>query len=145
MAAALLSLYHSTGLLAGPLGGYLSDRLGKVPVMLTVGLLAGLFVYLLGLVSFGWQIFIVIFAMGVFQYVAMPTSEAYIISHTSQRNRSTVLGIYYAASRGGAGVIIPILGFLFDQYGFRTSFTIVGSTLFTIAIVCSVVLWRNRE
>ena len=143
--AALLSLYHSTGLLAGPLGGYLSDRLGKVPVMLTVGLLAGLFVYLLGLVSFGWQIFIVIFAMGVFQYVAMPTSEAYIISHTSQRNRSTVLGIYYAASRGGSGVIIPILGFLFDQYGFSTSFTIVGSTLFTIAIVCSVVLWRNRE
>lgn len=145
VAAVLLSLYHSTGLLAGPLGGYLSDRLGKVPVMLTVSLLAGPFVYLLSLVSFGWQVFAVIFAMGAFQYVSMPISESYIISHTSQRNRATVLGIYYFASRGGPGIIMPVLGFLFDQYGFSTSFTIVGSTIFTIALACSVLLWKNRD
>ncbi len=145
VAAALLSLYHSTGFLAGPLGGYLSDRLGKVPVMLTVGLLAGPFIYLLSFVSFGWQVFVVILAMGMFQYVGMPTSEAYIISHTSQRNRSTVLGIYYFASRGGPGVIMPVLGFFFDQFGFSTSFTIVGSTMLAIALICSMFLWRNRD
>jgi len=145
MAATLLALYHSAGLLAGPLGGYISDRLGKVPVMLTVGLLAGPIVYLLSLISFGWQVFVVIFALGAFQYVSMPISEAYIISHTSQRNRSTILGIYYFASRGGPGIIMPILGFLFDQYGFNTSFTIVGSALFTIVLFCSVLLWENRD
>ena len=40
-AASMLAVYHFAGLFAGPLGGYLSDRLGRVPVMLAVGLLAG--------------------------------------------------------------------------------------------------------
>ncbi|MFC1873576.1 MFS transporter [Chloroflexota bacterium] len=145
VAASLLSLYHLTGLLGGPLGGYLSDRVGEVPVMLTACLLAGPFVYIWGLVSFGWQFFLIIFTLGFFQYVGMPASEAYIISHAPQRYRSTALGIYYSASRGGPGLIMPVLGFLFDQYGFNASFTIVGSALFAIAIICSILLLRNRS
>jgi len=144
-AAFLLALYHSAGLWAGPLGGYLSDRIGKVPVMLVVSLIAGPVVYLLGLVSFGWSISIVLLVMGMSQYISMPISEAYIISHTSERNRSSVLGIYYFASRGGPGIIVPVIGYLFDRFSFGTSFTIVGTTLFIIALGCSVFLWGSRD
>ena len=144
-AAVLLSLYHSTGLWAGPLGGYLSDRIGMAPVMVTVSLIAGPFIYLLTQVSFGWSISLVLLVMGVCQYVGMPVSEAYIISHTSKRNRSTILGIYYAASRGGPGVITVIIGYLIDKLGFETSFAIAGITLFAVSLGCSVFLWGNRD
>ena len=144
-AGSLLALYHSAGLWAGPLGGPLSDRLGKVQVMVVVSLIAGPIVYLLSLMSFVWSIAIVLLIMGMTQYIGMPISEAYIISHTSQRNRSSVLGIYYFASRGGPGLIVPVVGFLFDHFGFSTGFTITGATLFIIALVCTVFLWGSRD
>ena len=145
VAAALLALYHFAGLWAGPLGGYLSDRIGKVPVMLVVSLIAGPVIYLLGRVSFGWSISIVLLIMGMAQYIGMPISEAYIISHTSKRNRSSVLGIYYFASRGGPGIIVPVIGYLFDRFSFGAGFTTVAATLFIIALGCSVFLWRSRD
>ena len=83
--------------------------------------------------------------MGMSQYISMPISEAYIISHTSERNRSSVLGIYYFASRGGPGIIVPVIGYWFDRFGFGASFTIVGATLIVIALGCSVFLWRSRD
>ncbi len=113
--------------------------------MLVASLITGPVIYLLGLVSFGWSISIVLFVMGMFQYIGMPISEAYIISHTSERNRSSVLGIYYFASRGGPGIIVPVIGYLFDRFSFGTSFTIVGTTLFIIALGCSVFLWGSRD
>ncbi len=144
-AAALLALIYSSGIWAGPLGGYLSDRLGKVPVMLAVSLVAGPIIFLLNLVSFGWTLGVVLLAIGVTMFITMPVSEAYIISQIPERKRSTALGIYYFASRGGPGVMAPVLGYLIDQYGFHASFTIMGAALFAVAVVCSIFLWKSRN
>jgi len=143
--AALFSLYHFAGFWAGPLGGYLSDRLGRVPVMLTVGILAGPLLYLFNLVSFGWSISLVLVIAGTAQYISMPVSEAYIISHTGQHNRSTILGIYYFASRGGPGLLLPAVGYLIDHFGFGPSFTMVGAVLLGLALACSTFLWGSRD
>ena len=144
-AAAMLALVHSAGLWAGPLGGYLSDRIGKVPVMLTASLIAGPALYLLNLVSLGWSISIVLLIAGACQYLSMPVSEAYIISKAPQHRRSTILGIYYFASRGGPGIIAPALGYLIDNFGFDTGFTVMGLVMLTVALGCSVFLWGSRD
>ncbi len=146
--AAMFALFQFAGLWAGPLGGYLSDRLGKVPVMLTASLIAGPFVYLLNLVSLGWSLSVVLLIIGICMYIGMPVSEAYIISHTSKRNRSTILGIYYFASRGGPGLTMPVMGYLIDRLGFGTSFTsftIIGAVIFAVTLGCSVFLWGSRD
>lgn len=143
--AALLSVAQFAGLWAGPLGGYLSDRIGKVPVMLAVALAAGPAVYLLNLVSLGWSISIVLLVVGSCQYVGMPVSESYIISHSPQRKRSTILGIYYFASRGGPGLLMPAIGYLIDHFSFNTAFTTVGSVMLAVALGCSLFLWRSRD
>ena len=146
--AAMFALFQFAGLWAGPLGGYLSDRLGKVPVMLTASLIAGPFVYLLNLVSIGWGLSAVLLIIGTCMYIGMPVSEAYIISHTSERNRSTILGIYYFASRGGPGLTMPVMGYLIDRLGFGTSvtsFTIIGAVIFAVTLGCSMLLWRSRD
>ena len=144
-AAVMLSLAYSGGLWAGPLGGYLSDRLGRVPVVLVVSLMAVPVIFLLNYVSLGWSISVVLILLGMAMFITMPISEAYIISQTSERNRSTILGIYYLGSRGGPGVLTPLLGYLIDQSSFRTSFTIVSVVLFIVVIGCSIFLWRSKE
>ena len=143
--AFLFSLFHFAGLWAGPVGGYLSDRLGKVPVMLTVSIIAGPAVYLLSLASLGWSVWLVLLAIGICMYMVMPVTEAYIITHAPERRRSTVLGIYYFASRGGAGLIIPVVGYLADRFSFATSFTTMGGVVLGTALICSVFLRGSRD
>jgi MFS family permease len=144
-AAAMLALVYSGGLWAGPLGGYLSDRIGRIPVIVVTCLIAGPVVYLLNLAPFGWSMFAVLIAVGVVMHIPMPASEAYLVSQTSERTRSTVLGIYFFGSRGGLGVIMPVIGYLIDRFGFYTSFTIVGATLLVVALGCSIFLWGSRD
>ncbi len=143
--AFLFALFHFAGLWAGPVGGYLSDRLGTVPVMLTVSIIAGPALYLLSLASLGWSIWLVLLIIGICMYIAMPVTEAHIITHAPERRRSTVLGIYYFASRGGAGLIIPVVGYLSDRFSFDTSFTIMGGALLGVALICSVFLRGRRD
>ncbi|MDD5191436.1 MAG: MFS transporter [Dehalococcoidales bacterium] len=141
----LLSVGHIAGLLAGPIGGTISDRKGKIPVMLTVALASGPLIYLISLVHFWWLLPFLLLALGACMYVAMPVSESYVIGNASQRNRSTILGFYYFASRGGAGLLTPLIGKLADQYGFATAFTILGAALFVITLACSVFLWGHKD
>jgi len=142
--AFLFALFHFAGLWAGPVGGYLSDRLGTIPVMLTVSLIAGPALYLLSLTSLGWSIWLVLLVLGVCMYIAMPVTESHIITHAPPHRRSTVLGIYYAASRGGIGLSLPVMGILADRYGFETSFTIAGAIMLGVAIIGSLLILRNR-
>ena len=144
-AASMLAVYHFAGLFAGPLGGYLSDRLGRVPVMLAVGLLAGPVMFLLTQVDFGWGLSLLLLAMGSCQYIGMPISEAYVISHTRPKNRSTILGFYYFASRGGPGIIMPVLGRLSDTFSFRVAFSAVAATILTATLISAFLLRGSRD
>jgi len=143
-AAAMLSLAFFGGLWAGPLGGYLSDRVGRVPVVLSMGLIGGPALYLLSLVPFGVGLSAVLIIIGMAQHLGMPVVEAYIISHTSEHKRSTVLGIYYLGSRGGPA-IAPLIGYLIDNYGFNTTFSIVGVAVVAVTFICAIFLWGSRD
>jgi MFS family permease len=143
--AFLFSLFHFAGLWAGPAGGYLSDRLGTKPVIITAGLIAGPAIYLLQFASLGWSIWLVLLLLGMCMYLSMPVTELQIISRAPARYRSTILGVYYFASRGGIGLSAPVLGFIADKYGFATSFTVAGAVMAGTALVCTFFLLRNRD
>jgi FSR family fosmidomycin resistance protein-like MFS transporter len=143
--AFLFSLFHFAGLWAGPLGGYLSDRLGTKPVLVTASIIAGPALYLLQFASLGWSIWLVLLLLGVCMYIGMPVTESHIITHAPRRYRSTVLGVYYFASRGGIGLSAPVLGFIADRYGFATSFTVAGAIMLGVAVICSAWVLRNRS
>jgi MFS family permease len=145
LGAAILSLGHIAGLAAGPLGGNISDRIGKVPVMLTVALAAGPIVFLLGLGTHWWLLPIVLLSMGVCMYTAMPVTESYVIDNVSNRSSTTVLGVYYFISRGGPALLLPVIGKLIDRYSFSAAFTVIGGTLFVVALICAGLLWGTKE
>jgi FSR family fosmidomycin resistance protein-like MFS transporter len=143
--AALLSLTHSAGLWAGPLGGYLSDRLGKIPVVVATGIIAGPLIYLLNHVSLGWSIAVVLLFIGMTQYMSMPVTESYVITHSPERNRSTILGIYYFASRGGPGLLTPVIGYLIDNFSFYTAYSFTGAGMSFIAVICTLLILVRKK
>ncbi|GAH72135.1 unnamed protein product [marine sediment metagenome] len=113
--------------------------------MLVVSIIAGPALYLLSLASLGWSVWLVLLVLGICMYIAMPVTEAHIITHAPERRRSTVLGIYYFASRGGAGLTIPVVGILADRFSFDTSFTIVGGAVLGVTLICSIFLRGSRS
>ena len=145
LGAAILSVGHIAGLAAGPVGGNISDKLGKVPVMLAVSLAAGPIIFLLALGTHWWLLPIVLLALGACMYVAMPVTESYVISNVSTRNSTSVLGIYYFISRGGPAVLLPVIGKLLDRYSFSEAFAVIGAALFAITLICSALLWGTKE
>jgi MFS family permease len=136
-AAALIAIIYSAGLWVGPIGGYLSDHWGRMPLVLTVCALTGPLIYLLNLAPYRWGIVVLLLVMGITIYVRLPVSEAYILDHTSERHRSTVLGIYYFGNMEGGGIFTPIMGYLIDHLGFSVTFTIAGAAVVIVAVVCS--------
>jgi len=144
-AGAMIAIIYSAGLWVGPLGGYVSDRWGRVPVVVTVCLMTGPLIYLLNLAPYRWGIVVLLLIMGVTIYIRMPVSEAYIVGRTSERRRSTVLGIYFFGNMEGGGLFAPIMGYLIDHLGFSATFTIAGATVVAVALVCSVLLTRGHD
>jgi FSR family fosmidomycin resistance protein-like MFS transporter len=145
LGAAILSVGHIAGLAAGPVGGNISDKLGKVPVMLAVSLAAGPIIFLLALGTHWWLLPMVLLALGACMYVAMPVTESYVISNVSTRNSTSVLGIYYFISRGGPAVLLPVIGKLLDSYSFSVAFTAIGAALFAVTLICSLLLWGTKD
>ena len=144
-AAAFLAIIYSAGFWAGPLGGYLSDRLGRVPVILASCFIAGPVIYLLNLAPSGLGIGALLLIIGMVMYIRMPVSEAYIVGQTSERHRSTIFGIYYFSGMEAGAILAPVMGFLIDQLGFYSSFTIASAALVAVTLTCSVFLWGSRD
>jgi len=135
-AAAFIAIFYSAGLWASLLGGALSDRFGSVPVVLAVCLLTGPAIYLLNFIPSAFGVGCLLFVLGVCNYVRTPVSETYLVSQTTERNRSTVLGIYYFSTYEGGGVLTPVMGLLMDHYGFNVSFALAGTTVLSVFLVC---------
>jgi MFS family permease len=143
--ATLLSIVHFAGLMAGPLGGHLSDRFGMVKVMVITVLIGGPLLYLLSLVSYGWVIYVLSFAIGVSMYMTMPIVESYILGNVPEKQRPRVLGFYYFGSRGGGGALTPVIGYLIDRFSFSASFTVAGAFLVAVTLGCIGMLWSKQK
>jgi len=145
LAAALVASIYSSGLWASPLGGYLSDRFGRVPVIIAVCLMGGPVIYLLNLIPYGFGMVILLVSIGMVIYLRMPVAEAYVATNAPERHRSTILGIYYFSAMEGSGVLTPLMGYSIDHFGFSLSFTISAVTILAVTLVCSLFLWGSQD
>jgi MFS family permease len=145
IAASLMAIYYSAGLWASPLGGHISDRLGRVPVIVVISLIAAAAIYLLNIASYGMGIFALIWIMGITTFVRLPVSESYIFAQTTERNRSTIYGIYYSSMTESGAVFAPAMGSLIDHFGFYTSFTAASVAIVVVVLACSPFLLRSQD
>jgi len=144
-AAASMSIVFAMAFWAGPLAGYLSDRLGHLPMIIAICAVTSIVVYLLNVVSYGFGTVVVLVLFGTVTAFSTIVAQAYIVDQTPAKNRSTMLGFYFFGSMEGTGVLIPLLGYSIDHLGFQTSFTISSMAIAAIFIICSSILWLSRR
>jgi MFS family permease len=136
-AALTLSVIYSAGFWVAPISGFVSDRVGRVSVLVAMSLLLIPVIGLVTLVPYGLFTYILMMGYGVVLFARMPVSEAFIIETVSTRKRSTVLGIYYAAGMVVGATLTPLIGMGIDRYGFQSALTVTAliySALVTLFI-----------
>ena len=137
-AASLLSVVWSAGLWAGPVGGYLSDRIGRVPVMVVTGVISGILIYMLNLAPWGIGFMVVLLFIGISSTMRMPVTEAFLLEQTTVRNRSTIYGFYYFTMGGTGAVFAPVMGYIIDNWGgFDICFTIASVSTVVLTLICA--------
>ena len=131
IAGMLGGLAIGTGVLGAPIGGALSDRLGRKPVILASLASCGPLIYLVTVASFGPVLFVAMGLYGLLMSMRMPTMESFIADVVPFEKRATVLGIYFFLSQETAGVATPMVGGLIDNLGASTAFAFLagGATL----------------
>ena len=146
-AAFTLSLIYSAGFWAAPLSGFVSDRIGRVPVLIVLAVILIPVLGLVTLVPYGPFTYLLMLGFGITLFSRMPASEAFIYENVEENRRSTVLGIYYAGGIGGGALLTPLLGRMADSMGFRQAFgyTTLIYTVLVIVLVVMLGIFRDRS
>lgn len=144
VAAMAMSIVFSSGLWAGPVGGWISDRIGSTKVIIVTGILGGLVLFALKEVQLGWGLWIVLWVMGVIQAIRFPVTEVFIMSQSPAKNRSTIYGIYYSTMQYTGAIFAPIMGGFIDIYGYHTMFTFSAWAVTAVAVVTSLFIWDAK-
>jgi len=145
LAGGLLAIVFSSGLWAGPLGGYLSDKIGSVKIVIITGLLTGVIIYAFKFVSLGPSLYIVLFLQGLNMAVRMPVTEVFIMGQTPARHRSKIFGIYYSTMQYTGAIFTPLMGLVIEQRGFDFCFTAASMVVIAVAAVTSLFIWDAKS
>jgi MFS family permease len=144
--AMALSIIFSSGMWAGPIGGWISDRVGSTKVIIVTGILGGLMIFALNAVhEVGLSLWVVLWIMGVIQAMRFPVTEVFIMSQAPARYRSTIYGVYYSTMQYTGAIFAPIMGGFLDRYGFHTMFNFSAFAVTAVAIVTSVFIWDAKN
>jgi FSR family fosmidomycin resistance protein-like MFS transporter len=119
-ASIALAIYQFAGVFGAILGGTMSDRLGRKPVLFVVSLFAPIMVIIF-LQSFGWLTILVLILAGLLSLSAQPIMLA-IVQDQLPNNRSVGNGIFMAISFICLSLAAVIIGMIGDRFGLRQAF-----------------------
>ncbi|MCL4369444.1 MAG: MFS transporter [Chloroflexi bacterium] len=142
VAGLIMAVVYGAGALAGPIGGSISDRVGRKPIILISVVGAGPMIFLATMMPFGVAMVVAIALYGAFQVFRLPAIESLIADEIPASRRATVLGGYNLLAQQATGIATPLFGWLMDQSGINAGFgllsaTALGSSLLVLA------LWRR--
>jgi MFS family permease len=145
-AASLISIMYLPGVFGGTIiGGWLSDKVGSVKVIIVTSLISGVIIFALKSATLGFGFYAVLFGMGLNMAVRMPVTEVFIMSQTPGKYRSTIYGVYYFTMQYTGAIFAPIMGGFIDKYGFNTMYTFSAYAVTAVAAVTSFFIWDAKD
>jgi len=142
-AASMVSISSVAGLWAAVAGGYISDRIGRMPVIFITFLLGGVIIFLYGRLPWGIGFGALLFFAGVCSYMRMPVAESFIMGLTTPKNRSTIYGIYFAVSQEASSALSLLIGWLTSTYGYIFTFNLSAAVIVGASLVAGIYLWKQ--
>ena len=131
-----MTVIQVAGFLAGPIGGHLSDKMGRRRVVMSSMVLSGVMV--IGMIAAGKSpLFIVFIALvGFFLYAMRAVLQAWAIESAPKNLAGTAVGVQFGITTLGASVAPFLFGMIADRFGLYAGFYfLAGVIIFANALV----------
>ena len=142
-----LTFTRVEGGLMGPLEGYLTDKVGtRRMVLIGLLILGGAFIFF-GQIQNLWMFYTAYILMALGQGLGSWIPIMTLLTRWFQKGRSMALGWANMSSRGGALLLIPMIGWAIepDHLGWRLTATILGIVMIGVAIPISLAIRNQPE
>ena len=116
-ASMLMGIIRGGGMAGSLLGGWMSDRWGRVSAITLALFMTGPLLMLLIYLPFGAVLMIVFVIFGLFMQMRQSTVQPFLMDRTPHYLRATVFGLYFGLSQEGQSLLQPAVGELMDVFG----------------------------
>lgn len=140
-AGVMVGVMLGIGVVGSPLGGALSDRIGRRKVITASLMSAGPLLYLFSVAPMGVWLLCILVVYGLTMSFRMPATESLIADHVPGTRIALALATYHFFSQETSSVITPLVGRLIDVNGLDPVFR--GLAL--VACVVSVLAFWQRK
>ena len=134
-AAGLMAIVFSSGLWAGPVGGYISDKIGSVKMIIATGIISGVLLFAFKWVELGFTLYLVLFLQGLNMALRMPVTEVFIMTQAPAKHRSKLFGVYYSTMQYTGAIFAIPGGYFIENFGFDTMFTWAAIGVTAVAVI----------
>lgn len=144
--ALVFSLSRAEGAIEGPLAGYLTDRFGPRPIMLTAAVLCGIGYILLSQIE-SYTGFLVIY-LGIISLIFTPgfvLAPSVLANSWFIRYRARALLCLSAAMPVGGAVLTPLLAIAVDAWGWRQAAILSGCFFLLVSAPLTLKIRRSPE
>ena len=138
LAAIAFGFTQLVGIVGAPLGGWLSDRLGRrTPILISLAVI-GPSVYLIAITP-NDLLLIPLTIFGLAFSMRGTATEVLVMDTAPATRRGAVLGAYYLAAQPIGGIATPIFGLIAGAVGISAAFSGIGLLLVAMSFVAVVI------
>jgi MFS family permease len=129
------------------LGGWISDRIGAVKIIIATGIIGGLLIFgIRSSTTLGFGFYALLFIMGIVQAIRMPVTEVFIMGQTPAKNRATIYGVYYFTMSYTGAIFAPVYGWLVPKYySYEQIFLFSAIVVTAISVITSIFIWDAKD
>jgi MFS family permease len=124
-----LTLLQVAGFVAGPIGGYVSDRMGRKRVVMSSMAMTAVVIVAMILAGHSQLFVFSIALLGFFLYATRPVLHAWALESAPANLAGSTVGIQFAMSAVGAAISPAVFGIIADSYGVFAGFYFLAGTI----------------
>jgi sugar phosphate permease len=124
-----MTVLQVAGLIAGPIAGHVSDKVGRQKVVLSSMVLTG--VTIIGMVFAGQSFLFIVFValVGFFLYAMRPVMQAWAVENTPKRLAGTGVGLQFTILAIGGSIAPVTFGIIADTWSVFAGFYFLAGTI----------------